>query len=474
MPSLASISTSLQAVLTQSQVLEITQHNIANASTPGYRRQSAILTAAVPTSMSGSEFLNAAGQRGGGVTIAKVQRFNLEFFDGRFRTVSAETKNWEAQGEVLNQLEATLAETSEDGLLPKLDQFWAGWQALSSDPTNVSLRGVLLDDASSLATAFNRREAQINMLRSDQNQVIISQVDKVNSLADEVAKLNGEISHVLSIGEQPNDLMDKRDLALDQLSDLTGSVSFEQKNGEMVVSIGGQVLVVGHETIKLTTKPRPAPDSNVVDVYWGGTQLLVPPSGKMKGTLEVRDHILVDQLAGLNTLAGGIMTQVNDIHRNGYGLNNAHGLDFFKGTVGSEAGSIKVNSDLDAASIAASSSLDIYGNTEEGNNKIALDIVALKTFKGMLTGTATLNDFYNAQITDLAVTTQRAATNTYQHGLVAKALSDQRESVSGVSLDEEAANMAKAQKAYQAAARMLTTFDELLDLVINRMGLAGR
>ena len=469
MPSLASISTSLQAVLTQSQVLEITQHNIANASTPGYRRQSAILTAAVPTSMSGSEFLNAAGQRGGGVTIAKVQRFNLEFFDGRFRTVSAETKNWEAQGEVLNQLEATLAETSEDGLLPKLDQFWAGWQALSSDPTNVSLRGVLLDDASSLATAFNRREAQINMLRSDQNQVIISQVDKVNSLADEVAKLNGEISHVLSIGEQPNDLMDKRDLALDQLSDLTGSVSFEQKNGEMVVSIGGQVLVVGHETIKLTTKPRPAPDSNVVDVYWGGTQLLVPPSGKMKGTLEVRDVILTEQLAGLNTLAGGIMTQVNDIHRNGYGLNNAHGLDFFKGTVGSEAGSIKVNSVLDAASIATSTKAD-----EAGNNGAALQIVALKTFKGMLTGTATLNDFYNAQITDLAVTTQRAATNTYQHGLVAKALSDQRESVSGVSLDEEAANMAKAQKAYQAAARMLTTFDELLDLVINRMGLAGR
>ena len=469
MPSLASISTSLQAVLTQSQVLEITQHNIANASTPGYRRQSAILTAAVPTSMSGSEFLNAAGQRGGGVTIAKVQRFNLEFFDGRFRTVSAETKNWEAQGEVLNQLEATLAETSEDGLLPKLDQFWAGWQALSSDPTNVSLRGVLLDDASSLATAFNRREAQINMLRSDQNQVIISQVDKVNSLADEVAKLNGEISHVLSIGEQPNDLMDKRDLALDQLSDLTGSVSFEQKNGEMVVSIGGQVLVVGHETIKLTTKPRPAPDSNVVDVYWGGTQLLVPPSGKMKGILEVRDVILKEQLAGLNTLAGGIMTQVNDIHRNGYGLNNAHGLDFFKGTVGSEAGSIKVNSVLDAASIATSTKAD-----EAGNNGAALQIVALKTFKGMLTGTATLNDFYNAQITDLAVTTQRAATNTYQHGLVAKALSDQRESVSGVSLDEEAANMAKAQKAYQAAARMLTTFDELLDLVINRMGLAGR
>ncbi len=106
--------------------------------------------------------------------------------------------------------------------------------------------------------------------------------------------------------------------------------------------------------------------------------------------------------------------------------------------------------------------------------EIALQLAALKNFKGMNGNTVTLNEFYNNQITDLAVTTQNAADNTYQHGLVAKALSDQRESVAGVSLDEEAANMAKAQKAYQAAARMLTAFDELLDQVINRMGLVGR
>lgn len=469
MPSLSSISTSLQAVLTHSRVLEIIQHNVANASTPGYRRQSAILTAAVPTSIGGSEFVNGAGQRGGSVTISKIQRFNLEFFDGRFRSISAETKNWEAQSEILNQLEATLAETSEDGLLPKLDQFWSGWQALSSDPTNTSLRSVLLDDASSLTTAFNRRVAQIELLRGDQNQVIISQVDQVNSLADEVAKLNAEISHVLSIGEQPNDLMDKRDLALDQLSDLTGSVSFEQKNGEMVVSIGGHALVVGHEAIKLTTKPKPSPDSTLVDVYWGDNQILIPPSGKMKGTLEVRDHILVDQLAGLDTLAAAVIQQVNDIHITGYGPTTGATHDNF--FTGSNARDIQVNNALvlDPGKIATA---DAAG--QAGNNAVALQIAALKTFKGMMTGTATLNDFYNAQITDLAVTTQRASDNTYQHGLVAKALSDQRESVAGVSLDEEAANMAKAQKAYQAAARMLTTFDELLDLVINRMGLAGR
>ncbi len=88
-----------------------------------------------------------AGQRGGGVTIEKIQRFNQEFFDARYRSVSAETGNWEAQSEVLSQLEPMLAETTDDGLLPKLDQFWSGWQKLSNDPTNTSLRTVLLNDS---------------------------------------------------------------------------------------------------------------------------------------------------------------------------------------------------------------------------------------------------------------------------------------------------------------------------------------
>jgi flagellar hook-associated protein 1 FlgK len=465
MPTLTSgISTALQAVLTHSQALEIIEHNIANASTPGYRRQSALLTASIPSSINGSDYGIGAGQKGNGVTIERIQRFNLAFFDSRYRSVSAETKNWEAQSEILNQLEPMLAETTEDGLLPKLDQFWAGWGSLSNDPTNPSLRVVLLDDAASLANAFNRRTAQITQLRSDQNQVIVNQVDQVNTLSAQVANLNSEIARVLSVGEQPNDLLDKRDLALDQLAELTGAVSFEQKNGEMMVSVNGHVLVTGHDAIRLETRPSTT-DSSVVDIYWSDGQKLVPTSGRLKGTLDVRG-ILEDQLAGLNTLAGGLIAQVNAIHSTGFGLNNATGLDFFSGT---SAASISVNTLLDTASIATSSAAN-----QSGNNDIALQIAGLKTVKGMSAGAATLNEFYNAQITNLAVTTGRAADNTYQHSLVARALSDQRESVAGVNLDEEAANMARAQKAYQAAARVMTAYDDLLDTIINRMGLVGR
>jgi flagellar hook-associated protein 1 FlgK len=186
----------------------------------------------------------------------------------------------------------------------------------------------------------------------------------------------------------------------------------------------------------------------------------------LKGLLEVRDRVLTGQLAGLNTLAAGLISQVNSVHKTGFGLNNATGNDFFTGT---DAGSLAVNPLLDAASLAASS-----GANQAGNNAVALQMAGLKAVKGMQAGAATLNEFYTSQITTLALTTRRAADHSQQYGLVAKALSDQRESVAGVSLDEEAANMAKTQKAYQAAARVLTAYDELLDLVINRMGLVGR
>ena len=465
MPTISSgISVALQAVLTHSQVLEITEHNIANASTKGYRRQSAILTTETPNSINGADHGIGAGQRGNGVTIDRIDRFNLAFFDGRYRAVSAEAQSWEAQSGILSHLESILAENSDDGLLPKLDQFWAGWQALSNEPTSTSLRAIVLDDASALATAFNRRATQITQMRSDQNLAVAGNVEEINSLASQIAQLNGNISRVISVGEQPNDLMDKRDLALDRLAELTGAVSSEQKNGEMLVSVGGHVLVMGQDTFKLEVRTNPA-DTSVVDAYWNDGQKLTPPSGELKGMLDVRDRVLVDQLTGLNTMSAGLIAQVNTIHSGGYGLNNATGLNFFNGT---DASSITVNSILDANSIATSSAAN-----QAGNNNIALQITALKTVKGMKAGTATLNDFYNTQITELAVTTKRASDNSYQHGLIVNALGNQRESVVGVSLDEEAANMAKAQKAYQAAARVLTAYDDLLDLVINRMGRVG-
>jgi flagellar hook-associated protein 1 FlgK len=528
------------------------------------------------------------------VTIDLIQRFNLQFFDGRYRSTLAEAKNWEARSGVLTQAEAIMAETSTDGLLPKMDEFWASWESLSTDPTNDSLRLILLDNAKSLAGGFTRRMDQLTQLRGEQDLAVTDQVGMINSLATEVASLNSEISHVLSVGEQPNDLLDKRDLALDKLSELSGAVSFDQKFGQVTVSIGGHVLVVGNETFQLATKTRvttpPAPADPVLDVVWADGQALVPPSGSLKGILDARDTFLKDQMTNLNTLAKTVIDQVNAIHITGYGYpptytpgssvvsltpnmtflapaiatgtpgtgvngalsagaytlqarnnggtrqfqlidssgtpvsiltqppgtgyisgwqnmvpnvasvpyNTGRGLEltlnandpalasvgstisaqvytnsppFF---IGNGAGDIAVNSALTPGQIATAFPIVVPGSPEPGNNANAVRIADLKFSKVPGIGLLTMNEYYNGQITNRALETQRAAENTTQRNIVMKSLEQLRESAAGVSLDEEAANMAKIQKAYQAAARVLTAYDEFLDIVINKMGLVGR
>ncbi|MBI4926950.1 MAG: hypothetical protein HY835_04235, partial [Anaerolineae bacterium] len=158
MPSLSSgIQTALSAVLAHSQAIEIIEHNVANVNTPGYRRQSASLASTVASPILGYESNMAAGMRGTGVMIDKIKRFNVEFFDTRYRASAGETKNWETRRDLMVQLESALAETSQTGLLPKMDKFWDGWQRLASDPTNTALRANLLDETQSMVSAFNMR-----------------------------------------------------------------------------------------------------------------------------------------------------------------------------------------------------------------------------------------------------------------------------------------------------------------------------
>jgi flagellar hook-associated protein 1 FlgK len=469
MPNLSGITIALQAVLAQSQAMQIIEHNIANANTPGYRRQSAILTATVPAPVNGSDYVKGGpGQVGTGVTIDRIQRFSLQLFDGRYRSVGAESKNWEAQSNVLGQFEAIMTETSDDGMLAKFDQFWSGWRALSNDPTNASLRTILLDDANSLANGFKRRYEQINQLRIDQNLMVSDQVDQVNALAGDVASLNAEISRVLSVGDQPNDLLDKRDLALDKLAQLTGSVSYEQKNGEVSVSIGGHVLVVGHDAFKLRTVQNTSGDPTVADVFWEDNQKVILPSGELKGILDVRDIFLKNQQTELNTVASKFISEVNAIHITGYGPSTVTPENFF--VAGGDASNIAVQIQ-DPGKVATSSAPFVAGK-----NDIALAISKLKDATLMTRGTVnvTMNNYYNGLVTDRALAARRADENSTQQSAVLKSLDLQRESASGVSLDEEAANMARTQKAYQAAARVLTAYDEMLDTVINRMGMVGR
>jgi len=453
-------------MLAHQQAIEITEHNVANANTPGYRRQEAILAAGHPYGLSGLDHSIGAGQMGTGVTVEKIKRFSVDFFDGRYRRELAESKRWEAAYTVLQQIEGTLNETGSDGLIAKLDDFWTGWQALSADPNNTSLRADLYDRSVALTEAFHWRAQALDYIRRDQDLTITQRVQEINSSAEQIAHLNQEIARVKSVGDQPNDLLDERDRLLDRLSEIAGATSYLQPNEEVIVSIGGHTLVMGKDNFDLVA----APDitiGNLVKVTWADGQSFSADTGELKGLFDARDIHIKSQIDGLNSLAGGLITRINTIHQSGVDLNDVTGRVFFTGT---DARTMRVDSALsNLSNIAAAGAIN-----SPGDGSVALQLAQVQRELLMNGGTTTLNDYHNSQVTGLGLVTLKAHTSAQDRGLVAKALSDQRESVTGVSMDEEAANLIKYQRAYQAAARMMTALDEMLDKVINGMGVVGR
>ncbi len=487
----AGINLALRAVLAHQQAMQVIEHNVANVNTRGYRRQEAVLTAGIPYAPASMSRDSYPGQMGQGVQVDRIRRFHLEFFDTRYRGEISEQKRGEASQTVLQQLEATLAETSTDGLAPKLDAFWEGWQTLTTDPANLALRGDLRERAAGLAEAFQRRAQSLRDLRSDQDLAVKQSVQDVNEMATHVARLNAEIARVKSVGDDPNDLLDERDRVLDSLAEVTGAISYTEQNGETTVSINGHALVVGNTTFQLTTvvannpPPTPAatPGQNLSQVQWADGMTFSAARGELAGLLDARDRVIPNQQIALDATATELANRVNAFHAAGRGLppvNSTVGTppgytgNFFDTTgVGGAALSIRLDSFIDSVAglnyIAAASAPDAPGDSSN-----ALNIANLAGGLFMNGGTATIGGYYIAQVGTVALELQTVTNATNDRKLVAGSLDKQRESVGGVSLDEEAAKLVQTQRAYEAAARMLTTVDQMLDKIINGMGLVGR
>lgn len=467
MSSLSSgINIALRAVLSQSQVMEVIEHNVANADTEGYHKQTAVLKSTSSNPSVSTYYSYGVGQMGTGVTVDQIRRFSQNFYDTKYRSVSAQSQSWGYQSEVLSEIETNYGDLEDSGLSTSLDQFWLSWQDLAADPTNSSLRSEVISDAAALSNKFNSNSQSLLSMRLDQNSAVEDRVDQINSLAKTVAGLNVQISQAYAENQQPNDLQDQRDTALDSLAELSGAVSSTQDNGQVIVTIGGHILVSAQDTIALKTETDPN-DPQVNRVVWAdNSDVLGINSGELDGILKVRDEYIPDQIDALNQMASTLIDQVNTLHTSGYTLDGVKGGNFFSGT---DATNIGVLDTLTGSDLAISKSAD-----EDGDSEIANQIYNLRTQKLMSGNAQTIGDYYNNNVTRLAMLTETARTNSSQDSTVLSALEEQRQSVSGVSLDEEAANLTMSQRAYQAAARLMTAYDQMLDVVINQMGLVGR
>ena len=406
----------------------------------------------------------------------------------------------------IRKMEDIMNEPSDFGLSKAMSQFWQSLQDLSTNAENEGARRVVIERGTAVAETFKYLHDSLTTVRSDLEKEMESTVREINSLAKQIASINKQISEVEPHGYLPNDLYDERDLLVDQLSKLVpietkpvsyggNSLAVAEGGRDVAIILDGQKinLVIGNGVkeidIEITddfvTGMKQGTETFTIGNMEGKGQLagLIHAYGYMDGTEE--KGLYPTMLDDLDKYAYTYAQVFNEVHKQGYSLNEGDTKDFFAfESLGPDykgaAGKIVVNSDLLPSDIAASS---IEG--EKGNGGNALDLGNIKDLMingGKIDGidfdlainSGTLQSFYEGVIGKMAVDGQQANRLEHNTGVLLNSVDKNRRSVSEVSLDEEFSNLIQFQHAYSASARMITAVDEMLDKIINGMGHVGR
>jgi flagellar hook-associated protein 1 FlgK len=399
----------------------------------------------------------------------QVQQLHNEFFDQQIQVESSVQGSLEARQDALQQALTSLQETinrsdasgtSTSGISQALSDFFSGLQSLSTDPSSIPERQVFLQKAQTLAARFNQVDSKLGNLSTTLNDSISSDANKVNTLTQDIAKLNGAIAQEETASGNPaNDLRDSRDSKLQELARLVKADVIEQPPGTLNVIVGGVVLVNGVDL--LTNLETFDPGSGALQVRAAGqVSAMTLTGGSIEGSISARDNELSEVRDQINTLAQTLISEMNKAHAGGFGVSGSTGADFF---TGQNAKDIAVNSALlaDPSLLQASA---VSGET--GNNAVVLAMAQLaNTTQAALNG-QTFSDRQAQIVAGLGQKVADAQRDVDDQKAISDFVQSQRDSISGVSLDEEMSNLVMFQKAFQASAKLISMTDEMLATII--------
>ncbi|SNS49238.1 flagellar hook-associated protein 1 FlgK [Anaerovirgula multivorans] len=492
-------NTATSGLFASQRALDITGHNLANVNTAGYTRQRLIQTQSTPMPLSGRQ-----GMLGTGVDTVAIQQLRNEFLDYRYRGEVNSLGYWEAKSDGLYFLEAIMNEPSETGINTIIKEFFDSFQQLSKpeNANSLATRRLVRENASAFTSSINSMYSQMENLVRGLNNDVVDAVNSINGYAEQIAQLNEQISRYEIGGSTANDLRDRRNLLIDELSKLVNievlEVSDGNGNNKMAIQINGNPLVHHDRVKKLDagTKEKSeffdemGVDLEINVVRWADGTILNTSAlkGELKGLLDLRDGQggatkgVPYYIERLNHFAQVLAEEVNKLHSSGFGLNETTGIMFFTANgVSTEealkdtspkinAKNIAVALDLeDLNKIAAASELDLL----PGDGSNALKLAELRN-NGSMFKEGKAEDFMTALIANLGVDSLEAQRNAVNQFLLTEMVDTERQRISGVSTEEELTNMIRFQHAYNASARMVTTFDEMLDVIINKLGIVGR
>lgn len=433
-PTLQGLQTALSGLLADQQAIDVTGHNITNANTQGYSRQVAVLQTNEPLRIAAlSPIDGEGGQLGTGVSVATYTRIRNTYLDAQYRDQNSTLGAASTQAEELQQAQGAFDEPSSAGLSSQLSKFWSAWGELADSPSSEAAKVSVVSVATQLADTLHQLQSQLQTIEGQataQYAAIIGPSGEVQSAAKQIAQLNEQIKLSLLAHQQPNDLEDRRDQLLDKLSSLANVTVTKEADGTDTVSFGGAALPLV-EGSKVT---------------WP-QELSAAAGGQLGALLELSSPTgtIAQYRTTLDEVAATLASSVNELHT---------ATPFFTGATAATIEVAVKPGEVQTSSTGA-----------PGGNDVALAIAGLR-------GQAA-DQRYAALVEQVGAGVQTAKADEANSQAVVTTISDQRQSVSGVSLDEEMTNLITFQRGYQASARALTAMDEMLATLITHTGIAG-
>lgn len=450
----------------------VTGQNLANANNPAYSRQRVNFQTSDPTPLPGAVL-------GTGVQVTGIQQLRDSLLDNQIRDEASFGGFWTASQTSLENTQTQLAEflngsaasangasstsssASAQGLSTQFNNLFAAFQSVATDPTSLPQRQSLVSQAQSLAGSLNQVSSRLTAVNNNLNTSVGNDVQSANQLLSDIAGLNADIARTESAtGATANDLRDLRQQKLESLAQFTNLQTSIASDGALTVSIGGVAMVTGTKLTDTLQAYDAGGGQLQVRAATAGTALSLS-GGSIAGEIQTRDGALANLRNGLDSLASQLITQVNTVYSAGYDLNGNTGASFFTGTTAADIG---VNSSLvtDPSLVQAAGTA---GAT--GDNTVALALAQMAQKTSAALGNQTFAGAYGHLVTDLGNALSNANEQMANHDSVTSMLSRQRDSVSGVSMEEELTNLMTFQKAYQASAQIVSTVNQMLLTLIN-------
>lgn len=453
---LSALSMAARALEAQRHGLEVTGQNIANVNTPGYTRRVADLRAVPPTDV---------GNAGGGVEVAGVRAVRDLLLERRLRAEQSIEQRHSALADVLAQVETVVGLPGES-VDADMERFFDAYARLAEDPTSTLLRQQVIEEGRAVAEAFRTATQRLNDIRRSADDNVRAEVEAINRLTTRIATLNQSMS---GADQEPQQKRDETLEAIKELSEHLDIVVLEQPNGWAfdIYSLRGQSLVTDG-TAYAVSAVSTGPSGFADVVYDGATVTGDLVSGRIAGYVQARDTLIPDYTNRHDELAYSFVQQVNALHDPGYDLNGVDAGNFFT-PLAAQAGAsaaIAVDSTLaaDPARVAAA------GVSAPGDNQVARTMASLRDQLVVDSNTVTFNDFWADLAFRVGRDAEAATSELESRGDTVRQIEALRDAVSSVSLSEEALQLTRFQRAYEANARLFRTIDETIDMLMSMVG----